>query len=196
MKKNRTKLAASILALVLAISVFAPSAFAAESDFDGQAIIKTYTEYSYEITNPYRNVDWGTYGQFRANLHAHSTASDGDHTLAAMIEAYYSNGYDILGMADHGTRSLPWTQRPTHNGGLLDGLVAGRNTTVLAAARYNEILAGTDRGGRGMTQVLNSNEQNPSSNHVLSYYAPFNTGATASNYRTAVQGVQNGGGLS
>lgn len=189
------KLTALFLALVFASVIIATPAFATGLDFDGQAIRKTYIEYGYEITNPYANVDWETFSQYKTNLHAHSTASDGDHTLAAMIEAYYVNGYDILGMADHGTRSLPWNQRPTHNGGLLDGLAGGRNTTVLTTARYNEILTGTDRNDRGMTQVLDANEQNPANNHVLSYYSSFNTSLTAGTLETPIREVNNRGGV-
>ena len=193
MKKATRKIVNLGLALSLSLGIFTQSVFATELAFDGQAITKTYTEYNYEMTNPYADVDWETYGQYKANLHAHSTASDGSHTLAAMIEAYYAQGYDILGMADHGTRSNIWTTRPSNNGGLLDGLTSGKNTTVLTQARYNEIMAGVGRDGRGMTQVINANEQNPASNHVLSYYSTLNTSATASNYTTIVQNIHNRG---
>ena len=151
-------------------------------------------QYDFTITSPYADVDWNAYGQYKANLHAHSTSSDGSDTLAAMVEKYYAEGYDILGMADHGTRSLPWTQRPTNNGGIIDGFTSGKSTTLLTAERYEQILTGADRGNRGMTQVLDANEQNPASNHILSYYSSFNTSATASNYTTVAREVHNGGG--
>lgn len=32
------------------------------------------------ILNPYENVNWDTFGRHRANLHSHTTESDGHHT--------------------------------------------------------------------------------------------------------------------
>ncbi len=39
--------------------------------------------------------------QFRANLHAHTTLSDGCLTPEACIDAYRKNGYQILALTDH-----------------------------------------------------------------------------------------------
>ena len=41
--------------------------------------------------------------QYKANLHAHSTISDGELTPAAMKELYRSRGYSILSITDHNT---------------------------------------------------------------------------------------------
>lgn len=38
---------------------------------------------------------------YRANLHAHTTASDGDVDLATRVEQYKSAGYSILAVTDH-----------------------------------------------------------------------------------------------
>ena len=38
---------------------------------------------------------------YKANLHAHSTVSDGKNTPAQLKELYKSNGYSILAMTDH-----------------------------------------------------------------------------------------------
>ena len=37
----------------------------------------------------------------RANLHTHSTLSDGRLTPEQVIEAYASKNYDVLAMTDH-----------------------------------------------------------------------------------------------
>ena len=39
--------------------------------------------------------------QFKANLHSHSTLSDGELTPEQMKEAYKSRGYDVLAITDH-----------------------------------------------------------------------------------------------
>ncbi len=39
--------------------------------------------------------------QFKANLHSHSTLSDGDLTPEEMIAAYKERGYSILSITDH-----------------------------------------------------------------------------------------------
>jgi hypothetical protein len=68
--------------------------------------------------NPYANVDWSSVGRFKANLHAHTTRSDGNLSPAEVIDAYASRGYDILAITDHdtyrndsgtGAATWPWT---------------------------------------------------------------------------------------
>ena len=39
--------------------------------------------------------------QYRANLHCHSTLSDGNLTPAQLVDAYRKNGYSILAITDH-----------------------------------------------------------------------------------------------
>ncbi|OHB58768.1 MAG: hypothetical protein A2Y07_10015 [Planctomycetes bacterium GWF2_50_10] len=40
---------------------------------------------------------------FKANLHAHTTTSDGDTVLAERIRQYRDKGYDVLAITDHDT---------------------------------------------------------------------------------------------
>ena len=40
---------------------------------------------NYTITNPYATVDWSTWGHYKANLHTHSTVSDGEDAFADVI---------------------------------------------------------------------------------------------------------------
>ena len=66
---------------VLMVCTMGVTAFAAETDYD--------------ITNPYGNVDWATYNTYKADLHSHTNASDGDDTLKEMVERHYELGFDI-----------------------------------------------------------------------------------------------------
>ena len=64
----------------------------------------------YTVVDPYAAVDWDTWEQYKANLHTHSTFSDGEFTLPDMVEKYYDMGYDILAMTDHGVINYGWNK--------------------------------------------------------------------------------------
>ena len=66
----------------------------------------------YEITNPYANVDWKTYGSYKTQLHCHTTASDGFMTIKEAINDYYALDYDIVAITDHGTMNPGWDKVP------------------------------------------------------------------------------------
>ena len=133
--------------------------------------------HTYTITNPYENVDWDTYGQYKANLHAHSTNSDGSNLTKEMVEDHYAKGYDILSMTDHNYLALGWDKAST-----------GR----LSTERKAEIEAGIGRKGRGMIDIGSSNEHSHS-DHINSFFADFNntSGANAG----AIQSVEELGGI-
>jgi hypothetical protein len=68
--------------------------------------------------NPYAEVDWSSTGRCKANLHAHTTRSDGTLSPAEVIDAYAARGYDVLAITDHdtyrndsrtGASTWPWT---------------------------------------------------------------------------------------
>ena len=75
-----------------------PFAFAAEESASG-----------YTITNPYQNINWETVNQYKAALHTHTNASDGDDTLINSIERHYETGFDIVAITDHGITDKSWT---------------------------------------------------------------------------------------
>ena len=62
------------------------------------------------VSNPYADVDWATWGQYKANLHTHTTQSDGKLKPADVIRLYQSKGYKILALTDHETVTWPWTK--------------------------------------------------------------------------------------
>jgi hypothetical protein len=98
------------------------------------------------IMSPYRDVNWATFGQFRAALHVHTTNSDGSSTLSAVIEEHYTRGFDILAVTDHNNqfpRTIDYINDP--NG--------------LTQDRFNVITSGSDRDGRRMILIPNSSEQ-------------------------------------
>ena len=60
------------------------------------------------VQNPYADVNWGTYQQYKGNFHTHTTYSDGSESPNTVINAYASKGYKILAMTDHNFVLWPW----------------------------------------------------------------------------------------
>lgn len=154
---------------------------------------------SYEITNPYETVDWGTWGHYKANLHTHSLVSDGEVGLDEMVEEHYAQGYDILAMTDHGCVNRGWNVKPQPVP-LFSYNAIFNKLAYLTNARYAEISAGTDRGGRGMTDVPFGIELNAGSltkTHVNSFFADYgqNIWGIENDYERLIAGVDAHSGL-
>lgn len=151
----------------------------------------------YTIINPYDCVDWDSFGTYKANLHTHSTASDGDVELSDMAELYYDAGYDILAFTDHGVINPGWTEeRETH--GIFNGF---RKVTPMSAEQYERITSGSDRGGRGMLDITGGIECNMavvSKTHVNGFFTDWGSGewGNENDYRTAVEQIEKSGGYS
>ncbi|MFC1484497.1 PHP domain-containing protein [Candidatus Neomarinimicrobiota bacterium] len=66
-----------------------------------------------QIDNPYAGIDWVADGQYKANLHTHTTLSGGASTPDVVIDLYRELGYGILALTDHDDDSVavpiwPW----------------------------------------------------------------------------------------
>lgn len=64
----------------------------------------------FEILNPYSQVDWKNHNQYKANLHTHTTRSDGSLSPQSVVDNYSALGYDILAITDHNEMTYPWTE--------------------------------------------------------------------------------------
>lgn len=62
-----------------------------------------------EIQNPYEGVDWQSFNQYKANLHTHTTRSDGRMSPQDVVDSYQKLGYKILALTDHNEVTFPWT---------------------------------------------------------------------------------------
>ena len=205
--KNFKKITAVILVAIMLFSC-APMAFA-NADID------------YEITSPYENLDFASLNQYKADLHSHTTFSDGNETLPAMVERHYELGFDILAITDHGTTSTGYMTQQFNdplkliswvkNGGVYNDVLAesGKNSKGVdyrvdtdAATKdeyYIETIDGVD--GHAMFRVPYGIEQNPTSfnnAHVNSWFADWGNGVLGgtSNYETPIAAVDEIGGLS
>jgi len=63
-----------------------------------------------EIQNPYSQVDWQNHKQYKANLHTHTTRSDGSASPQSIVDNYYRLGYSILAITDHNEMTYPWVE--------------------------------------------------------------------------------------
>lgn len=76
--------------------------------------------------NPYETIRWGEYSQFKANLHTHTTESDGLFAPSRVIDMYAEAGYGVLALTDHDWYlyekcTWPWTdyERDPETSGML-----------------------------------------------------------------------------
>lgn len=65
------------------------------------------------VVNPYADVDWAQTEQHLANLHTHTTQSDGWLTPNQVIDEYHARGYTILSLTEHNLCTWPWTELAT-----------------------------------------------------------------------------------
>lgn len=179
-----------------------PFAFAAEESASG-----------YTITNPYQNINWETVNQYKAALHTHTNASDGDDTLINSIERHYETGFDIVAITDHGITDKSWTDSSKNSKlvttfmsliGKTDGeLVFLEEKGTLPKGMSYEIktVNGDDyfvaADGHEILRIPFGIENNALSvnAHVNSWFAPYENNMP-SGYHNAIVGVDKAGGIS
>lgn len=208
--KTSKKFISVFCVVALLAGMLSTGAFAAGIDRD------------YTITNPYADVDW-SWNQYKADLHSHTNASDGDSTLKEMLEVNYSYGFDIYAVSDHGLTSYSWTEqqvipavkifvsfrkdstKPVEaldpNGGLTFEGDSYNVVTRNGSDYYYQTSAETGEKGHEMMRVPYANEQNPSSlnnAHVNTWFVDYGNGLVGgtSEYETPISAVDELGGLS
>lgn len=176
----------------------------------------------YKIKNPYAGVDFSTYKPYKADLHSHTTFSDGSNPLPDMVERHYELGFDILAITDHGTDFYGYTvQNQYHipamkilglfdNGEVIDDVLAENGTAgngnvyaVTKSESGDEYYSQTFEGGiqgHSMMSVPYANEQNPTSfnnAHVNTWFVEYGHGRVGgtSDYATPIRAIQGLGGL-
>ena len=181
------KLISIVLISIVLVNVFSVSAFAKES-------------VSYTITNPYETVNWDTYKQYKAQLHAHTLYSDGEMDIKDVVEEYYRQDYDILAITDHGVVNKGWNKMPE----MLP--IIGYNQYLkelspMSDERYKEITTGVGRDGRPMLDVEKGIEMNGvvmRKNHVNGFFCGAYQGEWGGeeDYESAIKATHEAGGIS
>ncbi len=211
MKKTKKIIAVFMAACMLMVS-YSTVAFAGDTD----------TGVDYTIIDPYEDVNWLTYKQYKTDLHNHTTASDGNDNLKDMLEKQYEYGFDIAAVTDHGVVDYGWTRQeviPAME--IFIDLFKGRAGDIVPleskggeAANGNTYSLETKKGGTYYSQKTSSGvklhsmlrvpcgiENNPSSlnnAHVNSWFVDYGHGLLGgtSDYETPIKNVHEMGGLS
>ncbi len=193
----------SIFMCIALVFTMAVPVFAADTDVD------------YAITNPYDDVDWTAYNTYKADLHSHTNASDGDNTIKEMIERHYELGFDIHAISDHGTVNYSWTE-PSYDPTIKLFMMVKEGKSALVSLEASgtadngksytvETINGDDyytqEGGHAMLRVPYANEQNPTSfnnAHVNTWFVDYGNGRLGgtSDYETIISAVDELGGVS
>ena len=198
MKNLRTAIAL-ILAVLMTVP-FAVVSFASAEDG------------SYEITNPYADVNWETYTAYKTALHTHTNASDGDDTLKASLQRHMETGFDIIATTDHGTVNYSWSENSENK--LVYGAMSlvgktegelvylGKSGTFADGTAYTVTTENGDdylvlEDGSKILRVPFGNENNAISvnAHVNGWFADF-TQTKITTYEDAVKGIDTKGGVS
>lgn len=179
----KKRVLAIVLAAVLLFSAFNIGVFAKQN--------------KYTVINPYASVDWSKADTYKACLHCHTTASDGDCELKDWLGYYYDAGYDILAITDHGVINNGWDKEKQTNG-IFNGF---KKVTPLTAEEYERFTKGTDRNGRGMIDITGGIECNMavvSKTHVNGYWTTYGQGVWGkeNDYETAPRRIEESGGYS
>lgn len=145
----------------------------------------------YTIASPYEGVDW-SWTQYKAGLHNHTTESDGRDSLRAMVDTAYGLGYHVLAITDHDVVTNDWIG--TSKRGPLDDGEPARRDYYYSAAEVAALLAGKGRGGRpGLLGIPHTDEQS-ATDHVSTFWTPWNNRAGASLEETLAHVDALGGG--
>ncbi len=177
-------------------------------------------EKNYIIDNPYADIDWETWGNYKTQLHSHTNASDGYLTVEEYVEMHYAADYDIVALTDHGTLNLGWNKVPETVP--IMRLVKKERTQMadiipLNEETYQSYLNGTAEKRdyttedgytltrtktNGMLDVPLGNELNMATPvadcHLTGYFAEYGQGLAGvfGDYETPSKGVKEAGGIS
>jgi len=96
---NRFVLLIALLSLIFISSVDIAESYTLQGDKQKKTV----------VLNPYQNVDWSGYSNYKAALHVHTMQSDGRYLPEEVIMTYRKAGFKILSITDH-----DWN-RPNHH---------------------------------------------------------------------------------
>ena len=168
----------------------------------------------YKIVSPYADVIWegdDAWGAYKGTIHTHTTYSDGEETLPAMIKEYYNQDYDFVAIADHGITGVEWNKAPDTQLLYTYQLLIDNPYEHLTDEEFEGITSGTYPLTNGtprnkkMVCVTGANELNYVSltkNHVNGFFLDadkgngFAGGENEYGYEKALKFVEDNGGLS
>lgn len=99
--RRSVKVMSVLMSLLMLLCVVQPIAFAVDAN-----------RVNYMIDNPYEEIDWDAWGEYKTQLHCHTTASDGFLTIDEFVRMHYAANFDIVALTDHGTINQGWNVVP------------------------------------------------------------------------------------
>ncbi len=167
----------------------------------------------YKITNPYESVTaylGSDNNHYKTNLHTHSTYSDADIDLSAMVKGFYNQDFDVLAFADHGVLGVEWDKTPTLLALYQYNHVLLNDQSHLSTEEYNAILNGTyedahttrtnTRGMQSVTGAIEANYLVAQKNHINGYFMNNNSTegvmGNEGDFETMVKMIEDAGGVS
>ena len=208
-KKNIKKILSVLMSVLMLLCVVQPIAFAVEA-----------SRVNYMIDNPYDEIDWDTWGDYKTQLHCHTTASDGFLTIDEFVRMHYAANFDIVALTDHGTINQGWNVVPETVP--LMRLIKKERTKMadiipIAQDEYEAYLDGTNDNRtyvtsdgitltrtkeNGMLDVPKGIELNMATPfadcHLTGYFSDYGQGLAGvfGDYETPSKGVMEAGGFS
>jgi hypothetical protein len=112
-------------------------------------------DWEIRIQNPYANVSWDSWQQYKAAHHVHSTYSDGSNTSRDMLIDLYGKGFDIVAMADHRRlTSNDWTQPPNPASELEAALLTAEEVSAIRDGTFQNKFPDLFTGQRQQTNGM------------------------------------------
>lgn len=204
--RGRKALAVLLSVLLLAISV-AP-------------VLVIADEKNYIIDNPYEDIDWDSWGEYKTQLHSHTNASDGYLTIEEYVNIHYAANYDIVALTDHGTINQGWNNEPElvplmrlikkERTGMSDiipipedeysAYLDGTNDNTTYVTKDGYTLTRTHENGMlDVPKGIELNMATPIADcHLTGYYSDYGQGLAGvfGDYETPSKGVMENGGIS
>lgn len=152
------------------------------------AIAATFTacRSPWEIRNPYEQVNWQKHKQYKANLHTHTTVSDGSLAPQYVTDMYHRQGYQILALTDHNAVSYPWTGFAA----LKPSLKSEERLKAGELQKENLIYENRDPAQLGMIAIQGNEVSSP--HHINSLFNDYNRPTSQEDSAFSTIGAKNG----
>lgn len=207
-KKGKKLLAVFMSALM--ISLTAIPMFAAADE----------PQVNYIIDNPYEEIDWDTWGEYKTQLHCHTNASDGFLTIDEFVRLHYAANFDIVALTDHGTINQGWNNEPelvpllrlvkkerTNMADVIpipqdeyEAYLDGTNKNITYTTKDGYTLTRTHENGMlDVPKGIELNMATPFADcHLTGYFSDYGQGLAGvfGDYETPSKGVMEAGGIS
>lgn len=173
-------------------------------------VVAADSEKNYIIDNPYEEIDWDTWGNYKTQLHSQTNASDGFLTIHEFVQKHYDLNYDIVALTDHGTINQGWNQEPELVP--LIRLIKYERSQMadiipLTDEEYEAYQTGTaasetrthENGMLDVPQGIELNMATPVADcHLTGYFSDYGQGLAGvfGDYETPTAGVMADGGIS